>query len=176
LSINPRHLLALDNLGNGYRLQRRWSDARTVLERAVEVAPADPEANYSLGMVFAHDNETDKAYEYLQRALKARPAYPEALNSLSVLYLVTDRRDQDVASFEHCIRIAPAFDQAYLNLARVYAIERAQDKARTLLLGWLKQVSHHPQAKRMLEQLGQQFAIQSFLGEPSCPWWFKVLG
>ena len=155
LSINPRHLLSLDNLGNAYRLQKRWSDARTVLERAVEVSPEDPEANYSLGMVFAQNNDTDKAYEYLQRALKARPAYPEALNNLGVLYLVTNRRDQAVASFEHCVEIAPAFDQAYLNLARVYAIEGAKDKARALLLELLKQHHDHPQAKQMLEQLRQ---------------------
>jgi tetratricopeptide (TPR) repeat protein len=153
LSVNPRHLLSLDNLGNAYRLQKRWSDARTVLERAIDVAPEDPEANYSLGMVFAQDNDTGKAYEYLQRALKARPEYPEALNNLGVLYLVTNRRDQAVASLEHCIQVAPAFDQAYLNLARVYAIEGARDKARSLLLELLKQHPDHPQAKQMLEQL-----------------------
>ena len=67
----------------------------------------DPEANYSLGMVFAQADDTAKAYEYLQRALKARPVYPEALNNLGVLYLVTQRRDQAVASFEQCIRVAP---------------------------------------------------------------------
>ena len=156
LSINPRHLLSLDNLGNAYRLQKRWDDARTVLERAVEVAPEDPEANYSLGMVFAQDNNTDNAYEYLQRALKARPAYPEALNNLGVLYLVTNHRDQAVASFEQCIQTAPAFDQAYLNLARVYAIEGAKDKARALLLELLKQHPDHPQARQMLQQLQQQ--------------------
>jgi len=155
LSINPRHLLSLDNLGNAHRLQKRWSDARTVLETAVEVAPEDPEANYSLGMVFAQDNDADKAYEYLQRALKARPEYPEALNNLGVLYLVTQRRDQAVASFEHCIQVAPAFDQAYLNLARVYAIEGALDKARALLLELLKQHPDHSQAKQMLKELHQ---------------------
>jgi len=153
LRLNPRHLLSLDNLGNAYRLQKRWDNARAILQRAVEVAPEDPEANYSLGMVFAQNNDTGKAYEYLQRALKARPQYPEALNNLGVLYLVTHRRDQAVASFERCIQIAPSFDQAYLNLARVYAIEGAGDKARALLLELLKQHPNHPQAKRMLEQL-----------------------
>jgi Flp pilus assembly protein TadD len=48
------------------------------------VGPQDPEANYSLGMVFAQLDDSDRAYEYLQRALKARPAYPEALNNLGL--------------------------------------------------------------------------------------------
>lgn len=153
LKLNPHHLLSLDNLGNAYRLQKRWKEAREVLERAVVVAPQDPEANYSLGMVFAQANDTGKAYEYLQRALKVRPVYPEALNNLGVLYLVTQRRDQAVASFEQCIRVAPTFDQAYLNLARVYALEGTRDKARGVLLDLLKQHPDHEQAKQLLEQL-----------------------
>jgi len=153
LQLNPRHLLALDNLGSAYRLQKRWDDARQVLERALESAPDDPEANYSLGMVYAQTNDTEKAYEYLQRALKARPVYPEALNNLGVLYLMTRRRDDAVASFEKCIRVAPKFDQAYLNLARVYAIEGDRDKARNLLSDLLKQRPDDPQAQQMLNQL-----------------------
>ena len=39
LRLNPHHLLSLDNLGNAYRAQKRWEEARKVLERAVEVAP-----------------------------------------------------------------------------------------------------------------------------------------
>ena len=153
LRLNPHHLLSLDNLGNAYRSQKRWDEARTVLERALEVAPQDPEANYSLGMVFAQTGDNSNAYEYLQRALKARPIYPEALNNLGVLYLVTQRRDQAVDSFEQCIRVAPAFDQSYLNLARVYALEGARDKARSVLLDLLKQHPDHAQAKQALEQL-----------------------
>ena len=153
LQLDSHHLLALDNLGNAYRVQKRWKDARKILERALEVAPQDPEANYSLGMVFAQTDDSAKAYEYLQRALRARPAYPEALNNLGVLYLVTQRRDQAVESFEECIRVAPSFDQAYLNLARIYALEGARDKARAVLLDLLKRHPDHPQAKQMLDQL-----------------------
>ncbi|PYX52064.1 MAG: hypothetical protein DMG79_01725 [Acidobacteria bacterium] len=153
LRLNPNHLLSLDNLGNAYRAQKRWNDARTILERALEVVPEDPEANYSLAMVFAQTDDTTKAYDHLQRALKARPVYPEALNNLGVLYLVTQRRDEAVATFEQCIRVAPAFDQAYLNLARVYALEGAREKARTVLQDLLKQSPDHAQAKQALEQL-----------------------
>jgi len=153
LRLNPHHVLALDNLGNAYRLQKNWDEARKVLQRALTIAPQDPEANYSLGMVFAQTDDTGKAYEYLQHALQARPVYPEALNNLGVLYLVTQRRDEAVASFEQCIRVAPAFDQAYLNLARVYALEGARDKARRIVVDLLRQHPDHPQAKQMLEQL-----------------------
>jgi tetratricopeptide (TPR) repeat protein/peroxiredoxin len=155
LRLSPDHLVALENLGNAYRQQKQWDEARKVLERAVAVGPQDPEANYSLGMVFAQLDDSDRAYEYLQRALKFRPGYPEALNNLGVLYLRTQRRDEAVASFEACIRVAPTFDQAYLNLARVYVLEGAPDKARAVLLQLLKQHPDHAQAKSMLQQLPQ---------------------
>jgi len=155
LRLNPHHLLSLDNLGNAYRSQKRWDEASEVLQRALDVAPQDAEANYSLGMVFAQTDDTAQAEEHLQRALQARPVYPEALNNLGVLYLVTQRRDQAVASFEQCIRVAPGFDQAYLNLARVYALEGARDKARAVLIDLLKQHPDHSQAKQALEQLQQ---------------------
>ncbi len=153
IKLNPDHLIALENLGNAYRQQKNWQDARKTLERAVAVGPQDPEANYSLGMVYAQLDDSDRAYEYLQRALRARPAYPEALNNLGVLYLRTGRRDEAVASFEECIRVAPAFDQSYMNLARVYALEGAPDKARDVLQELLKQYPDHPQAQQALQQL-----------------------
>ncbi len=155
LRLNPHHQLALDNLGNAYRLLKRWEDARTTYERALEISHEDAEANYGLGMVFAQSDDTAHAYEYLQRALQSRPVYPEALNNLGVLYLRMDRRAEAVASFERCIRAAPTFDQAYLNLARVYALEGSRDKARGVLVELLKEIPDDPQAKQMLEQLGR---------------------
>ena len=153
LRLSPDHLIALDNLGNAYRAQKQWDEARKVLERAVAVGPEDPEANYSLGIVFAQVGDSDRAYEYLQKALTFRPVYPEALNNLGVLYLRAHRRDEAVASFEESIRVAPAFDQSYLNLARVYSIEGTPDKARAVLLELLKQHPNHAQAQKMLDEL-----------------------
>lgn len=153
LQLNSQNVAALENLGNAYRLLKRWEEARNALERAVEIAPEDAEANYGLGMVYAQTDQTAKAEEYLHRALAARPAYPEALNNLGVLYMMTQRRDQAVVSFEQCIRVSPRFDQAYLNLARVYALDGARDKARGVLLELLKRNPDHAQAKQMMEQL-----------------------
>ena len=153
--LSPDHLIALNNLGNGYRLQKNWPEARKSFERALEVSPADAEANYGLGMVLAQADDAARAYEFLQKALKSRPNYPEALNNLGILYLRTQRREEAVAILERCIRVAPGFDQAYLNLARVYTLEGVPDKARAVLMELLKQHPDHAQAKNMLAQLPQ---------------------
>jgi tetratricopeptide (TPR) repeat protein len=155
LQIDPAHLIALVNLGNAYRQQKEWGDAKKVLQRALEVEPDDPEVNYSLGMVCAQLDESDRAYEYLKRAVELRPVYPEALNNLGVLYLRTRRPEEAIHSFEECIRVAPEYDQSYLNLARVYAIQGQREKARDVLLELLKQHPDHAQAKTQLNQLRQ---------------------
>jgi tetratricopeptide (TPR) repeat protein len=153
LQLDPDHFIALQNLGNAYRQQKRWEEARAIFERALAIKPEDPEANYSLGMVFAQGDDNDGAYRYLQKALQARPTYPEALNNLGILYLRTRRRDDAVAEFEQCIQVAPAFDQSYLNLARVYSIEGNPEKARTVLRALLAQHPGHVQAQQALAQL-----------------------
>jgi len=150
---NPNHFIAMVNLGNAYRQQRQWREARETLAQALTIRPEDPEGNYAMGMVFAETDETARGFDYLQKALKARPAYPEALNNLGVLYLRTRHRDEAVASFQECIRIAPAFDQSYLNLARVYALEGDPARARLVLLDLLKQRPNDAQAQSALEQL-----------------------
>jgi tetratricopeptide (TPR) repeat protein len=153
LQLNPDHFIALQNLGNAYRQQKRWDAARAAFARALVMKPEDPEANYGLGMVFAQESDNDSALRYLQKALQARPAYPEALNNLGILYLRTRRRDDAVAQFEECMRVAPAFDQSYLNLARVYAIEGNVEKARVVLQALLAQHPGHRQAEQALSQL-----------------------
>jgi tetratricopeptide (TPR) repeat protein len=153
LQLDPDHFIALQNLGNAYRQQKRWEEARAILARALAIKPEDPEANYGLGMVFAQGNDNDAAYRYLQKALQARPTYPEALNNLGILYLRTRRRDDAVADFEQCIKVAPAFDQSYLNLARVYTVEGNPEKARAVLVALLAQHPDHIQAQQALAQL-----------------------
>ena len=155
LRLSPDYLIALTNLGNVYRQQRQWNQAREILERAVATGPSDPDANYSLGMVYAQLNDTTHAYQYLERALEFRPVYPEALNNLGVLYVRTHRLDEAIQTFEQCIQVAPGFDQSYLNLARVYVIEGAPDKARSVLVELLKQRPDQAEGKKMLDQLGR---------------------
>ena len=155
LRSSPDHLIALDNLGNAYRLQKNWDEARRTFGRSLNVNPSDPEANYGLAMVFAQADDSAHAYEYLQKALKARPVFPEALNNLGILYLRTERQEEAVASFEECIRVAPGFEQSYLNLAKVYVLEGAPDKARAVLIELLKQHPGNPQAQSMLSELSK---------------------
>ncbi len=69
----PTILIALNNLGSAYRQQKQWDDARTTYERALALSPNDADANYGIGMVYAQNDDTARAFESLQRALKLVP-------------------------------------------------------------------------------------------------------
>jgi tetratricopeptide (TPR) repeat protein len=153
LRIDPEHSIALLNLGNAYRQEKRWPDAERALKHALALNPDDPEANYGLGMVYAQQNDTDRAHEYLEKALASRPAYPEALNNLGILYLRTRRIAEAIRSFEESIRVAPAYDQSYLNLARVHVMLGDREKAKAILEQLLAQHPDHTEAKAQLKQL-----------------------
>jgi tetratricopeptide (TPR) repeat protein len=155
LTISPDHLVALDNLGNAYRVMKRLHEAKRVFEHAVQAGPADADAHYGLAMVYAQTGDTQAAYEHLQRALAIRPDYPEAMNNLGILLLRTDRPDEAVEMFRKCMRVAPGFDQAYLNLAKVYALKGNNADARTVLQQLLSQRPDDEQAQKLLEQLPQ---------------------
>jgi tetratricopeptide (TPR) repeat protein/peroxiredoxin len=153
IRLNPSYAIAIENLGNVYRQQRRWTEAQATLELAVKIDPDDADANYSLGMVFAQQDDTERAYQYLQRALALRPGYAQAWNNLGILYLRTKRPAAAIEAFASCIRVAPEFDQPYLNLAKVYKVENQIEQAKTILRELLAQHPDHAQAQRALSEL-----------------------
>ena len=106
-------------------------------------------------MVYAQNDDTDRAYEYLQKAVAEKPAYPEALNNLGVLYLRRNRPDDAEHSFKQAIRVAPSFEQSYFNLARLYAIQGNNAAARQLLTDLLARHPGDPQIERALSQIPQ---------------------
>ena len=112
------------NLGNVFRRQGNVAQATTLLNRALENEPTNPEVNYSLGMLYARSSQNEKARQYLETAINLRPDYADALNNLGVLFVQQQRYPEAEEKFKACIRIAPNFDQSYLNLARPISLRK----------------------------------------------------
>ena len=119
----------------------------------MELLPDDADINFSLGMLYAQQDQLDQAVEYLSQALALRPAYPEALNNLGIIFI----RKQDYAraeeEFKSGIRVSPRFDQSYLNLARLYEMQKNREGARQILSQLLALEPDNATAKQSLEQL-----------------------
>jgi len=104
-------------------------------------------------MLYAQQDQLQRAAQYLERAVSLRPDYSDALNNLGVLLVRQEHYSQAKERFETCIRAAPNFDQAYLNLARLYVILKDKEKARSVLLALLQQQPQHKMALQALEML-----------------------
>jgi uncharacterized protein HemY len=104
-------------------------------------------------MLFAQQDDFQRADEYLEHALALRPDYPEALNNLGVLYVRRQDYTKAEDKFLAGIKAAPTFDQSYLNLARLYANRNDKQKARDVLQQLLQLRPDDENAKRALEVL-----------------------
>ncbi|MDP1602069.1 MAG: tetratricopeptide repeat protein [Legionella sp.] len=98
----------------------RLEEARLLLEQALRLAPAMPEAHNNLGMVFQSQSRRAEAREAYLRALALLPGYPEALNNLGLAWIEEGNQSEAIRSFEKALASNPEYSSAHLNLAIVY--------------------------------------------------------
>lgn len=98
----------------------RPEEARRLLEQALRLAPAMPEAHNNLGMVFRSQGLRAEAKEEYLRALMLLPGYPEALNNLGLAWIEEGNQSEAIRSFEKALGSNPGYGSAHLNLAIVY--------------------------------------------------------
>ena len=82
--------------------------SKAAAEKAIQLDPTDPEANYSIGMVnYFFEKDLDKAQKYLDLALKYRPNYVNALLGGSVIDVLTENPVSAIARVKKAIEIDP---------------------------------------------------------------------
>ena len=78
LLLRPGYAIALLNLGNVYQTAGDFEKAQECLNRALEIQPDDPEVNYSLGMLYAQQNQLTAALSnFCRRPLNCAPIIPK---------------------------------------------------------------------------------------------------
>jgi Flp pilus assembly protein TadD len=93
------------------------------LERAIELAPSQPDAVYDLGTVLLEDQDFGRAASRFQAALKIRPEWPEAHNNLGIALASQGRIADALTHFERAVQLKPDFADARAN----------RDQARSVL-------------------------------------------
>jgi len=74
------------NLGLVLRAQERFDEAKTCLERALEIDPSYAEAHFELGLFYEDEKQDAKAMQEYQLAIKLRPDLSKAHYHLGRLY------------------------------------------------------------------------------------------
>jgi protein O-GlcNAc transferase len=126
LQLAPRHMLARYNLALVLKRADRLSEAIDELGRAIAIE-SRPEAHYTLGVIFWHRGELDRAVASLRAAIAAEPRYADAHYTLGTI--LRAQRDWTGAadSLRRALALRPDLLGARYTLARV--LEQSGDGA-----------------------------------------------
>jgi tetratricopeptide (TPR) repeat protein len=153
LTLEPAHLLALENMVKVYQAQGRSEDARKVLETAIAADPNQVGLHIGLAMLLADKNDLQNARSEFEKAVALEPVDPQALNGLGVVLMRMGKRTDAIERFEECRQLAPASDRAYLNLALIYAKSGDTRKARDILEQYPQTQHDSPDVRKALRDL-----------------------
>jgi tetratricopeptide (TPR) repeat protein len=128
LSINPRDVLALFNLGRARFDQDGYMEAKDLYERLVDVTPEDPIAWFQLGKVYekleqrnVSDLHTiDAAIMAYRRVLELDPHNLEAAFALMEIHMNMRKPDEAIIILETAVENNPDEPLAYYNLISTY--------------------------------------------------------
>jgi len=82
--------------------------AKVAAEKAIQLDPSDPEANYSMGVVsYFFEKDIEKAHTFTDLALKYRPNYANALLGGSVIDVLSDKPERAIARIKQAMEIDP---------------------------------------------------------------------
>ncbi len=88
--------------------QEAFATSKEAAERAIELDPTNPEANYAIGVVsYFFEKDLTKSQTHCNLAVKYRPNYPEALLGGSVIDVLTNNGKSAIEKIEKAIEIDP---------------------------------------------------------------------
>jgi tetratricopeptide (TPR) repeat protein len=129
LDLAPRHTLARYNLARVLNRADRAPEAIEELHRALAIEPR-PETQYTLGVIYWHQGDLDRAIGALRAAVAADPTYADAHYTLGAV--LKSRRDWSgaAAALRRAIAIRPDLASAHYTLAQVLQLAGDQAGAR----------------------------------------------
>ncbi|MCF8277021.1 MAG: helix-turn-helix domain-containing protein [Flavobacteriales bacterium] len=129
---------------NAIPSEEAFTVSKAAAEKAIQLDPTDPEANYSIGMVgYFFEKDLDIAQIYGDLALKYRPNYVNALLGRSVIDVLTDNPERALARVKKAIELDPLSPaNIYYHAAALLRIGRYKE-ALVVANGMLEAIPHH---------------------------------
>lgn len=172
----PAHAM----FGSVYMALREDKLAQSSFEKAVSLAPTDPDINHNYGWFLCQTARAPESIRYFQQAVK-NPLYPTPWRSYSAAGVcsqaagnIKDAEDY----FQRALRLEPDEPTALLQLAQIRFRQGAFDESRRLVSRYGKLVTPSAEslwlALRVERKLGERVAEQSYANQlrrrfPSSP-------
>ena len=104
------------NLGVTLGDQKRFGEAISHLQKAVEIDPDYVEAHYNLGLALVTQGQIDEAIVHFRRALEIDPRYVKAYNNLGVALASRGKLEEATALYRKAVELKPDYAAAHHNL------------------------------------------------------------
>ncbi len=170
LELNPRHTLARYNLALVLRRADRLNDAIDELQRAIAIEPR-AEAQYTLGVIYWHRGDLDRAIAALRGAIATEPRYADAHFTLGAVLKTKQDWDAAAASLARAVELKPDLTAAHYTLAQVLESKGDAAGARRHLADAerLRRQTQVEQEAGVWTAVGsQKFASGDFVGALDC--------
>ncbi len=129
LKINPKSLLAHNNLATLLEEKKKWVEAIYHYREAIEVREDLAAAHYNLGRVYARLQKYDLSLNHFNKVLSIHPSIPEVQYSVGLIYYLKKNYDKALNHLYHAILINPKMSQANRLIGDIYFDRQNFEKA-----------------------------------------------
>jgi len=125
---HPNDWYTWTKLGNAYYGLGSNDEAESCLKTALEINPASPEANYSLGLILQKQEKVEAAIWYYKKAIAGDRLLAEARANLGAIYVQKGMLDDAISELKEALAINPDLALAHSNLGLAYINEGKLDE------------------------------------------------
>lgn len=123
---------------------------------AVRLAPEEPQARYSLAVIYHGSGRTTEAMEELRRVQSLRPNHVDAPRLLGVILAGQGRIDDAVAEFDKAIALRPGYVENYSQLGVALFGAQRYEAAEA---AFVRVTELAPESARGFQQLGTLYQV-----------------
>jgi tetratricopeptide (TPR) repeat protein len=151
IQTSPLSWTAYANYGRALVDANRVDEAMVQYQRALGLNPNYADAEYDLGLAYAHKGQSAEAIDHYQKALKINPDSASAHNNLGNVFFKIGQLDQAEAQYEAALKTKPDYGEAHNNLANVFLQQHRVDDA---IREFKRALEIEPQSSHILFNLG----------------------
>jgi tetratricopeptide (TPR) repeat protein len=131
LEIDPRDATALEWRGTALRRLRRFDQAQTALQEAIELRPGQPNLLMELGWVHSDELRHEEALAWFDRTLTVDPGYGRALAWRGTTLRWLRRFDQAQTALQEAIELRPDHTDLLVEMGWVHGDQLRHEEALT---------------------------------------------
>ena len=167
-SADPNYALAYSMLGLVYAELKENKLAQSNFERALSLAPNEPDINHNYGGFLCRTGREDESIKYFMHAV-SNPLYANPWRSYSaagLCALAKNKVKEAEDFFQHALRLEPDDPTALLSMAQIRYRQGNLEEARKLVLRFNKIVTPNAEslwlALRIERKLGERTAESGY--------------